>query len=272
MLESIDAGTDRMRRTSLHARLLGPMMVTLRGERIDIASSRRTRNVLAYLLLHRRSPVPRDVLMDTFWPDASQAAATNSLHVALSGVRRALAAAWSGPVIVRQPGGYRLAKDLAVWVDVEEFERLCRDGRRADRAGDAGTALACYSAADQLYGGELLADDPYADWPEYARETLRLDLLCVLRRLAELYSGGRDHTAAALIARRALEIDPCDEPMHRQLMRSYQESDQVHLALAQFHSCADRLWSSHRIGPSSATTELYEQLRRGQVMGARNSA
>jgi SARP family transcriptional regulator, regulator of embCAB operon len=257
---------------SLSARLLGPMLVTLDGRVVDTTSSRRTRHVLAYLLLHRRSAVARDVLMDTFWPDARPAAARNSLHVALTGVRRALAEAWPGVVLERRHDCYRLAGDIEVWVDVDEFARLCRDGRQADREGDQARALACYAAADQLYEGDLLADDPYADWASFGRESLRLDLLDVLHRLAELYAAAGDHASAVLVARRALTLDPCTEPMHRQLMRSYVATGQPHLALTQFHRCAEALWRAHRVRPSAETVELHERMRRPRRPEVRRSA
>lgn len=248
-------------RPMLTARLLGPMMVTVNGRVVD-TTSRRTRHVLAYLLLHRRSAVPRDVLMDTFWPDARPGAARNSLHVALTGVRRVLGAAWPGPVLERRHGNYRLAPQLAVWVDVDEFERAYRVGLQAQRAGDDERARAAYAAADRLYGGELLAEDPYAEWAAMARETLRLDLLDTLRRLADLHAAVGDHAGAVLVARRALDIDPCSEPVHRRLMRSYRDTDQVHLALTQFHRCSEQLWRDHRVAPSAETVALHEQLRR----------
>ena len=93
----------------LSARVLGRFSVMLDGHPVDTLSSRRTRNVLAYLLTHRRVPVPRDVLMDAFWPHADPEAARNSLHVALTGVRHALRCAWPGPVLQRVHDTYLLA-------------------------------------------------------------------------------------------------------------------------------------------------------------------
>jgi DNA-binding SARP family transcriptional activator len=248
-------------RPLLSGQLLGPMLVTLDGRVVDTGSSRRTRNVLAYLLLHHDLPVVPDVLMHTFWPDADPSAARNSLHVALTGVRRALRAAWPEAGLERRHNSYRLAPPITVWVDVEEFEQLCREGRRADRAGDVQRALGCFAAADRLYGGDLLAEDPYAEWISQERESLRLQLLDVQRRLAELHAATGDHASAVLVARRALAVDPCSEPMHRQLMSSYFATGQVHLALAQFHRCADQLWKACRIRPSAETVELNELLR-----------
>jgi SARP family transcriptional regulator, regulator of embCAB operon len=259
-------------RPLLNARLLGPMLVTLNGRRVDTTSSRRTRYLLAYLLLHRRSAVPRDVLMETFWPDSRPEAARNSLHVALTGVRRVLGRAWPGEVLVRRHGSYQLVPELPIRVDVDEFERFCGDGRRADRLGADELALAAYAAADRLYGGDLLAEDPYADWASWSRESLRLDLLDVQRRLAELHADAGDHPAAVLVARRALEIDPCNEPLHRQLMRSYRETDQLHRALTQFHRCAEALWREHRVQPSADTLQLHNRLRGPQGAQARRTA
>jgi SARP family transcriptional regulator, regulator of embCAB operon len=245
----------------LLARLLGPLMITLDGRVVDTASSRRTRNVLSYLLLHRRGFVARDVLMDVFWPDARPAAARNNLHVALTGVRRALHAAWPGTVLQRQHDSYRLGGDATVWVDVEEFQRRVRAGRRADHEADPERALAEYSAADRLYEGDLLAEDPYADWASFGRDSVRLDLLDVQRRLAQLHAEAGDHASAVLVARRALATDPCNEIMHRRLMQGYRDTGQLHLALSQYHRCAEQLWATYRVRPTPETARMYEQLR-----------
>lgn len=259
-----DGGSGGPDRPALSARMLGPLMVTLDDAVVDTWSSRRTRQVLAYLLLHRRSAVPRDVLMDTFWPAARPAAARNSLHVALSGVRQALHAACPKAVLHRRHDTYRLDGTGSAWVDVEDFRQQCAAGRSADRAGDADLAVRCYAAADRLYEGDLLADDPYLDWVLPERESLRLEVLHVQRRMALLYAARGDHAGAALVGRRALGIDPFDEAMHRLLMLTFRDAGQLHLALAQYQRCADLLWQAFRVRPSPPTVHLNEQLRRHQ--------
>jgi DNA-binding SARP family transcriptional activator len=247
--------------------MLGSLVVTLNDTVVDTWSSRRARQVLTYLLLHRRAAVPRDVLMDTFWPTASPDAARNSLHVALSAVRQALGMASPVSVLQRRHDTYRLSAD-STWVDVEDFASHCAEGRRADRAGDATTAVRCYAAADQLYEGDLLAEDPYLDWVLPERETLRLEVLHAQCRLAELYAGSGDHPSAVLVARRALGIDPYNEAVHRQLMLAFRDVGQLHLALTQYQRCADLLWEAFRVRPSPQTVHLNEQLRRRQPVVA----
>jgi DNA-binding SARP family transcriptional activator len=92
----------------LTAHFFGTFRVSIDGAPVDIGASRRTRNLLAYLLAHRRAAVPRDVLMDVFWPAAAPDAARNSLHVALTGVRQALRAASPRSVVERRFDTYRI--------------------------------------------------------------------------------------------------------------------------------------------------------------------
>jgi DNA-binding SARP family transcriptional activator len=228
---------------------------------VDTVSSRRTRNVLAYLLTHRESPVPRDVLMDVFWGNSQPEAARNSVHVALSGVRRALRATGPEPLLERRHDTYRFADRLDVWVDVEAFEQAARQGRRAEGAGDSAGALAAYERAGQLYDGDFLADDPYAPWAGEVRETLRAQANDVACRQVALYGRLGDDSSAVLVGRRVLAGDPCNEPVHRQLMVSYARSGQRHLALLQYQRCREALWSTFRIQPAIETTVLYESLR-----------
>jgi DNA-binding SARP family transcriptional activator len=248
-------------RPMLSARLLGRFAVALDGHPVDTQSSRRTRNVLAYLFVHRRAPVSRDVLMDVFWPNVAPAAARNSLHVALTGARNALRGCCPTPVLARNYDTYEIAPDIDVWVDVEEFERHCRAGVAAERAGDGRQAVASFERANQLYDGDFLADDPYAEWAAPTRDTLQILAQDVQSRLVTLYARRSDHAAALQLGRWILTSDPCNEGVHRQLMSSYATTGCGHLALAQYHRCADALWATFRVGPAPETRALYEHLR-----------
>src|SRR5690242_4141228 len=157
----------------LAAHLLGGFRVSVQGVPIDVEPRRRVRDVLAYLLTHRRVPVPRDMLMEAIWPRARPEPARNSLHVALSGARQALRVATAIPVIERYHDSYRIAPAFDVWSDLEQFEHEHSAGRRAEITGDP-AALRHYETACQLYEGDFLADDPYNEWAAGRRDELRL--------------------------------------------------------------------------------------------------
>jgi DNA-binding SARP family transcriptional activator len=246
----------------LIAHFFGAFRLTIDGVAVDMASSRRTRNLLAYLILHRRAPVPRDVLMDVFWPAVPVDPARNRLNVALSGARQTLRTATARPVIQRWPAAYRISDTLAVWADVDEFERACAAGRRAEHAGDKNAAMRFYQAAGDLYDGVFLADEPYADWATARREALAMEAVDAQQRLMEIHIGRGDHSAAVLVGRRVLTADPCHEHVHRNLMACYAAMGQRHLALAQYQRLTTVLWETFEVSPSADSVSLYESLCR----------
>ncbi|MCO8275581.1 bacterial transcriptional activator domain-containing protein [Actinoplanes sp. TRM 88003] len=94
----------------VRAFLLGDVRVIVNGRLVE-TSSRHGRDLVVYLLLHPDAPVPRDVLIDTFWPRARPTAGRSRLHVLLAGVRKTLRAAAAEPVVERCGEAYRIARD-----------------------------------------------------------------------------------------------------------------------------------------------------------------
>ncbi|MFF5294311.1 AfsR/SARP family transcriptional regulator [Paractinoplanes globisporus] len=249
----------------IRAYLLGDVQVIVNGRLVE-TPSRHGRDLILYLLLHRKAAVQRDVLVDTFWPRARPAAGRNRLHVVLAGVRKTLREASAEPVIERSGAGYRIAPAAEVWIDADEFERRCRAGRRADGGGDSAEALRQYESAGLLLRGEFLADRPYAEWAAPRREALRAVALEAQSRLLQLHTGRGEHGAAAALARRILSDDPCNEGAHRTLMLCYAVTGLRHLALLQYHELVTTLWADLRVRPAAETTDLYERLRRPERM------
>jgi DNA-binding SARP family transcriptional activator len=249
----------------IRAYLLGEVRVIVNGRLVE-TSSRHGRDLVLYLLLHRKAAVPRDVLIDAFWPRARPAAGRNRLHVVLAGVRKTLREASAEPVVERWREGYRIAPAAEVWTDADEFERCCRAGRRAESGGDAAEALRQYEAAGLLLRGEFLADRPYAEWAAPRRAAVRAVALEAQSRLVLLHTGRGEHGAAAALARRILTEDPCNEGAHRALMLCYAGTGLRHLALLQYQELVTTLWTGLRVRPAAETTDLYERLRRPERM------
>lgn len=251
----------RPRSATIIAHFLGAFRASIDGTVVDTGSSRRTRNLIAYLLAHRRAGVPRDVLMEVFWPGAAPDSARNSLHVGLSGARRVLHAACPQPVIERRFETYRIAGSVAVWTDVEQFEEDCAAAHAARRADDPAAAARHCEAACQLYQGDFLADEPYLEWAAERREGLRLRAVEIQSRLVQVYAARGEYGPASVLGRRILVTDPCNEQVHRRLMSCYAASGQRHLALLHYQQMAATLWQTLQVRPSAETTSLYERLR-----------
>lgn len=243
--------------------LLGPFRVTLNGQPIESWPSGRGRALFKYLLAHRDRPLPRDTLMEVFWPDALPEAARNSLNVAMHGLRQALkAAAAATPVVVFQNGIYQLSPDLPVWIDVEEFRRRVQAGRRHEDAGNARAAAAEYEQAIALYQGDFMADDLADDWPVLPRERLRVAYLDTLDRLSTLSFEQGQYAMCISLCQQLLALDACREDTHCRLMRCYSRQGQHHLALRQYQLCAEALRGELDVEPAASTAQLYERIRR----------
>jgi DNA-binding SARP family transcriptional activator len=100
-----------------------------------------------------------------------------------------------------------------VAVDAAEFERA------AEEALAVGDPAACQAAAE-LYGGELLPEDRYAEWAQPIRDRLRDRYVELLRR------GG--------LWERLLEEEPADEQAHGELIRGYAAAADRQGALRQY--------------------------------------
>jgi DNA-binding SARP family transcriptional activator len=249
---------------TLTVHLLGRLRVSLDGVPVDDWPSGRGRSLFRYLVSHRDPAPRREVLMDLLWPDSPPAAARNSLNVAVHGLRRALRAATDVPVVVLRDGCYRLAEELRLWVDVDEFQRHADAGRRLETAGAHDDAVAEYELAASLYRGDFVADEPYEEWPLLTREQLRLVFLEVLDRLSRLRFDQGSYAASAALCRRILEHDSCREDAHRRLIRCYSRQGQPQLALRQYRACARALRAELDVDPAPATVRLQEAIRRHQ--------
>ena len=135
---------------------------------------------MKYLLAHHHQLIPRDILMDAFWPQAEPEAARNSLNVALYGLRHALKTVTDQPVVLFNEGAYCFSPEFEVWIDVDEFDRHVQAGHRLEAKECLTQAITEYEAAVELYQGDFLAGDLYEEWPVLTRERLRVDYLEIL--------------------------------------------------------------------------------------------
>ena len=225
--------------------------------------NRRSKSLFKYFVCHRDRVVPKELLMDLFWPEATTRAARNNLNVAVHHLRRMLRNGGDElSYVVFEDDAYRLNHDLDVWVNAEEFEHLIASARRMSREGDRASAIRDYEAAEALYLGDLFEEDPYEDWTLPRRRALQDAYLGALQEMGNAYLDDDDHEASAALFRKVLAVDPCREEAHRGLMRCYAHSGQRHLALRQYQQCVAMLSTTLELAPAPETAALRERIRR----------
>src|SRR4051794_41681553 len=107
-------------------RMLGPLEVSAESGPTALAGIK-PRAVLAMLLLHANEPVSAERLAVALWGDDAPAGSIKTVQVHVSRLRKALG---DGAVIETTPAGYCL-RVLPGELDVERFDQLVEDGRRA---------------------------------------------------------------------------------------------------------------------------------------------
>jgi DNA-binding SARP family transcriptional activator len=149
------------------------------------------------LALHEHG-LPADVVLETFFPDATATAARQRLRQVLTRLRAA-----AGEVVVRDGETLRL---LPAWVDVREFQALTEHAR-----GICGPrAIQLAYAALALRIGPLLPSDPYAPWAEGVRDQVEYRHLTLLDLIAAEAAKRGSHQEALTALEAARAADPED--------------------------------------------------------------
>jgi DNA-binding SARP family transcriptional activator len=242
--------------------LLGRFEV-IHGEQVLRAtdwSRRKAAALLQRLAVERR--LIKDQAIDFLWPEATFAAGANNLYRTLHALRQTLdilGPETAATVFTYEDGVLSLTE--SVRVDVHQFEQLCS----TFLAENSKSAIPHLQQALTLYQGDLLPDDPYAEWALIPRETLRRRYREICLRLAAYYRETGNYTTAITLLGPLLKPDPTDEAIHRELIRFYALAGRRHEALRQYQTCADALAVELDLPPEPETTALYTQILNGEL-------
>jgi predicted ATPase/DNA-binding SARP family transcriptional activator len=243
-------------------RVLGPLGVEYDGHAVPIGSPLQ-RRLLAVLLVHARTVVSADRLVDVLWGDRPPAAAMQGLWTCVARVRQALkepTGTNAGEVLITRPPGYLLAVEPEQ-VDAGRFERLLADASRdaADRPRAAGDTL---DQALSLWRGPALVE--FADAPFAAAEASRLDelrLVAMERRFdIDLAVGAHAELVGQL--RAFTTLHPLRERPRAQLMLALYRCGRQAEALDAFTAYRTLLEDELGMEPSSSLREQQAAILR----------
>jgi hypothetical protein len=141
-------------------RVLGSLEV-VDGDRLLPLGSPQQRALLAVLLVHRGEPMSSDRLIDELRRERAPASAIKIVQGYVSNLQKVL----GDGLLVTRGGGYSLQLD-AGQLDVDCFEALIAEGRRALRRGDARTAVVRLREALASWRGPPLADFAYESFAQ----------------------------------------------------------------------------------------------------------
>jgi DNA-binding SARP family transcriptional activator/streptogramin lyase len=240
--------------------VLGPFEVRDGGMILPLGGAKQ-RAALAILLLHHDQVVSRDRLVDGLWGDSPPATATHTIEVYISRLRKALHRDGRPERLLTRSPGYLLRVDDGE-LDLQRFDALMDQGRRARAAEDPQAAAAALREALALFRGAPLEDLSFAPFAQ--AEVGRLDDL----RLAALEQRIDADLALGCEADLIGELHPLvaayprQERFWAQLMLASYRSGQQAEALATYDRARRRLVEELGIDPGRSLQQLHGQILR----------
>lgn len=223
-------------------KLFGPLEIAIGDRQIGIADlgGIRPKQVLEILLAARGHPVSTDRLADLLWGHELPLDAAGSLQTFISVLRRHLSPdrKWARALVVTDPQAYRFDTDL-VTLDLDRFdvllERPARESPRVVRRR--------LEHALSLVRGEILDDEPYAEWALELRRVYQARVLEARLDAAQMALAECDYTAALRHAEKAIAMDRFSDHGHRLAMLALYALGRQHdalLAFTQLRTVLDR--------------------------------
>lgn len=231
-------------------RLIGPA-----GEDESLGKRRQKLALLALLALSRR-PIPRDVLIDTFWGDQDEDRARHSLSDALSHLRRAL----GRNAIATRASNVTLDRRTLLEVDAIELTE-------AASARDTERVLALYGGPF-LDGVHLDRSPRFEHWVSAERERLRTLFLEHAEAACRLYAERGDLERWRQAAERWVDAAPASSAAARNWIAALAAPDTrqaLEAALAAGERWLRILAREYEMEPDATFAEQLAEYRRRAV-------
>lgn len=249
--------------SQLSVRLFGKLSVTGGEATPRGLEGLKARELLCYLLLHRRNPHPRERLAGLFWADSSTAQSKKYLRQTLWEIQRVLqqcVPACNEGFFLSDAEWVCWNSAVGLWVDVDDFECAFAAVSGVQGAEMDDPQVEALRGAVQLYQGDLL-EGCYQDWCVYERERLQSGYLTMLDKLMSWCEVHKDYEAGLAYGHRALRYERARECTHRRLMRLYYLAGDRTAALRQYERCVAALDEELEVKPAKRTVEIYDQIR-----------
>lgn len=242
--------------------MLGRFSIRWDGRVFDDQTNRSQKmwSVLTYLLVHRDRPIPREELIEIFWPDEHSSNPINALKTLLFRIRGVLEPVFGperNPFLAKR-GTYQWNPTIPCRVDVEEFEALCAEAKNKPLTEES--RMAVYRRASALYRGDFLPKLSGHLWVMPLAARYHALYLEAVRGYATLLETARQYETMAAVCLTCTQLDPLDETGQLLYIRALLRQGKNAEALDQYGRCTDLLYRELGVRPSPELQELYTEL------------
>ncbi|PSB59690.1 6-hydroxy-D-nicotine oxidase, partial [filamentous cyanobacterium CCP1] len=215
----------------LYIELFGRFCLTANGEAITAVSAERQQALLAYLILNRGRPQPRQQIAFDLWPNLPDDQAKTSLRRELYRLRQSLP-----PIdncLQIETKTLQWIADSPSRADVAEFEAHLHQAQAA-QFNPINSQRTHLEQVAQLYQGKLLpsCDD---EWILPLREQFHQKAFQAIERLIQILEQQQEYAAAIPLSCQLLRLDPLHEAGYQALMRLHNASGDRAAAVSYTH-------------------------------------
>jgi DNA-binding SARP family transcriptional activator/tetratricopeptide (TPR) repeat protein len=252
--------------------VLGTFSVNVGGRSVERVDWQRlsAERLVKLLLVTEGHALPRELAVETLWPEVDPVRGGNQLRKALHFARRGIgqpgAVACDRDAVRLEPALLDLDLDrLRAAFDLlgggakrslpapADLERAARGEHASEAERDAVATVL------ELGARTLLPDDAYEDWLVSPREHLRNRWQVVAMEAAKQSTAAGRKAEAHAILEQILDHDPTDEAAHRLVIELYASEGRHHSARRQFELCRRALAANVDVEPSAETVAAYRR-------------
>ncbi|SDU36531.1 BTAD domain-containing putative transcriptional regulator [Desulfobacula phenolica] len=220
--------------------------------------------LLKSIVLHGSRDIPKEILIDDLWPQASPKAGDKNFKINLHRLRKAIEPntrkEFGYSYIIQKAGLVSLDPEL-VTLDVDEFMALGAGAVENEKNNQYKTALEFYEKAVKIYNGDYLSEEPYLEWISLKRKFFKSKYNEFLQKKAMLHEELDQIEKAVETWLLLLEQEPYYEPAYQNLMILYADSGQRNKALDLFQECRSLLKKDLETEPDEQTVGIYLKIK-----------
>lgn len=224
---------------------------------------RQGRVAFAYLVMNRRSPVPRSTLADALWGGDLPASWDTALSAVVSKLRSLLARAGldGSAVLTGGSGTYETRLPAGTWIDHEAAADAIHEAESLIDDGDIRAAYGPSAVARLIARRPFLPGDDRA-WVEARRDHLAGILARALECRARVYLWNEEYPLAIEAARELRALRPFRESAYRLLMRAHTAAGNAAEALRVYEECRSVIAEELGVVPSPETRAVHAEVLR----------
>ncbi len=262
----------------LHFYVLGPFRVTANGRAVPLerSPSKKALTLLRYLFFKRHEGgVVLDEALELLWPEMDPRVTRSNLRVILSMLRKVFRRPGNGsqdfPNLIREGNKLKLSLGKSGWSDVDEFMNQVKLAGYKEKRNLWSEALKHYEKIVDLYRGDFLSEELYADWCAMERQYLKDQYVTSLMRMVHCYEQLGNPAEAIGALYRVLKMDKYREDAYQRLMALCASSGRKGEMTRAYGLCRKAIEEDLNMELSVDTRNLYARLSSRAGQGANGS-